>query len=42
MTKQEQQQPQDTPQTKCEGCGGSNMFDTPIADPKTSLTYHLH
>jgi hypothetical protein len=42
VTKQQQQQPQNVPQMKCESCGGTRIFDSPISDPATRLTYHLH
>lgn len=41
MTEQQQQQPQGPPQVKCEGCSSANVFDVPIADPKTNTTKHV-
>jgi hypothetical protein len=41
VTKQQQQQPQQSAPMKCDSCGGASFFKSPILDPKTQMTYDL-
>jgi hypothetical protein len=41
VSKQQQQQPQDTPQRTCTRCGGKSFTDMAIMDPTTSRMQHL-
>jgi len=38
---QQQQQPQGPQTIKCEGCGGSSIFERSIADPRSGLTHQV-